>query len=173
MTTGLTQAVLYNHRERRRSHRDITQGLFKSSSIPVSATPDLSALPKNVKMTLTGKVQTSGVPSGQFFAVGGTSISVAAGVLTLGWDGSSQDSAVIPSLAYDSSSDPQNFDFAVSLWPGRGQARLWLNSDLVIRLNGVVTSQWAGAGLVTKDGTNIVHIAETNLHSGQVPRHFD
>lgn len=169
----LHQAVLYHHRERRKSHAEITQGLFQSSSVAVPATPDLTALPKTSAMTVTGKIQTSGVPAGQFFGLGGTTLSIAAGALTLNWSGGSASSAAIAALAYDATGDVQNFDFAIAIYPGKGQARVWLDGFLAIRLNGVTATEWAGAGSLSKGGTNIAHVGPLRLHSGQVPRHFD
>lgn len=167
-------AVLYHHRERRRSHQEITKGLFQSSSVDVLATPDLTALPKTVAMTMTTKIQSSGIPAGQFFGLGGTTISVAAGVITLGWSGETANSAAIAALAYDATGDLQNFEIAVAIYPGRGQARLWIDGFQAIRMTHTGTpAGWAGAGSLTKGGTNIAYIGPIRFHKGQVPRHFD
>lgn len=171
--TDLEQALLYHHRERRRSHQDIMTGLFKTSSVGVTATPDLTALPKTNSMTFAMKVKTTGVPAGTFFTLGGTTIAVAAGVLTLGWSGQTQASAAIAALQFDASGDNQTFDLAVAIWPGKKRARLYIDGFQAATITHPGNpTEWAGAGSLSRGGTNISYVSGISFHSKQTPRFF-
>lgn len=200
------QAIYFYSRSRTRSFREPSNGLFRTHrfsgavTIPVSTIvtsvsfPDLDRL-----ITLSAEIEVSGASaSGIIWEFGsstqGAKLAIDSGSIFLSAGDVSGSGGVDGSVAVAALGITEaRMLLTVAINPGKGQARLWIDDQIALRLNSVsamLDNSWTdsadGALLSAQSGTSTQRgqaingapvdffgVRPLDVFQGQIPRQFD